>query len=492
MGPKVVLIAPGNTSMADPRIAPPLGLLYLAAAQMRAGFDAPVVVDLNVACYPAGPTGPKDHPGGHTHDFSIERCMAEIPRGADVYGLSIASMQMQLAVPILEQLREREPRALLVAGGAHVSADPEDLAGLVDVAVRFEGEDAWVAFLRVVERVHAATLGAGVNVVDALEEVEPRFRGKVRVVASGFHDPPGARTAFIVDGLQVDPLDNAPIPARELLDFGRYTRRIAGQAATNILASRGCPARCFYCQQQDLWGDGLRLQSPSRILAEVDDIYAKTGIRNLLFLDDSLTATSSARMRQLCDGLRERDVQWRGWTRANLVSRPEHLEMLRYMKASGFVSCCIGVEAGSDRLLKAIAKQTTVEQNRKAIRNLKAAGLKARTSIMVGLPGETWEDVEALIRFVAEEQPDDWILSSLVPLPGTPSWTEAERFGIRIDKAGVRRRRYADVFIVGGDETSGQFHEYADVSADEIALRHAFVQESLLRLCPRDRQGLVA
>lgn len=496
--PDVVLVAPPNTSMADPRIAPPLGILYLAAAQRRAGFSDPVVVDLNVACHEPG--APKDHPGGNTHDFSLGRCLREIPGGASVYGLSLASMQMPHGVALLAALREREPGAVLVVGGAHVSADVDDLVGLADVAIRYEGEDAWVALLRTVDRARSLGPNEALDYQAALERSEPRLRGRVSVRGGPSYDPEAAdprqvvnvRPTIVVDGLQVDPLDDAPVPARDLLDFSRYTRRIAGERATNIITSRGCPARCIYCQQEDLWGAGLRLQTPRRVLAEVDSIRETTGIGNLLFLDDSLTACSTARMHELCDGLRERGVKWRGWTRANLISRPGSVELLSYMRKSGFVSCCVGVEAGTDRLLRNIAKQTTVAQNRAALRNLRAAGVKVRCSIMVGLPGETWEDVRALVRFVAEEQPDDWILSSLVPLPGTPSWTEAERFGIRIDREGVRGRNYSDVFIVGGNEQSGQFHELDGVDADEIRLRHDYVQENLLRWCPRDRRGVIA
>lgn len=474
---KVCLIAPPNMSMADPRIAPPLGILYLAAAQRAAGLGDPIVVDLNVACYPAGPGGPKDHPGGGTHDFSLERMLAEVPTGCDVYGFSLASMQLASGLPLADALRRREPGAVLVAGGAHASALPDDLDRWFDVVVRLEGEVAWVALLA------ALADGAGKpgRPLDAaLRAIEPKLRTRFR-----------PSRGLVVDGVQVDPLDDAPIPARDLLDFSRYTRRIAGKAATNIITSRGCPARCTYCQQEALWGAGLRLQSPARVLAEVDAIRATTGIENLLFLDDSLTACSRARMSELCAGLKARGVQWRGWTRANLIARDDRLPMLREMRDAGFVSCCVGVESGSDRLLRAIDKQTTVEQNRAAIRNLKAAGIKARCSIMVGLPGETWDDVQALVDFVAEAQPDDWILSTLVPLPGTPSWDAPE---IEIDRDALAATAYRDVFIVGGNEVSGGgFWRYKDgTTAAEIDDRHTYCQEMLLRLCPRDRQGIVA
>ena len=477
---KVCLLSPPNKSMADPRIAPPLGILYLAAAQRRAGCGEPSVVDLNVACYPAGPDGPKDHPGGNTHDFSLARMLAEVPTGCDVYGFSLASMQLATGLPLVRALRGREPEAVFVAGGAHASALPSDLTADFDVVIRYEGEYAWIELLQAIPN------SERVKGVISVQSIAANFS---EWLATRWHIE--ANKSLVIDGLQVDPLDNAPIPARDLLDFSKYTRRIAGKPATNLLTSRGCPARCSYCQQTALWQEGLRLMTPARVLAEVDSIYETTGIRNILFLDDSLTACSTARMSELCAGLKERGVQWRGWTRANLIARPDRLPMLREMRDAGFVSCCVGVESASNHLLKNIAKQTTVDQNRAALRNLRAAGIKARCSIMVGLPGETWDDVQALVDFVADEQPDDWILSTLVPLPGTPSWDSPD---IEIDSGKVIDSAYEGVFIVGGNEQSGGgFWRYKDgTTAADIEDRHTFVQESLLRLCPRDRQGIVA
>lgn len=463
----VVLVAPPSPSMLDPRIAPPLGLLYLAA-WLREVERWPTkhpgssvrIVDHATACLQ--PDAPRGH---ETHDFSLARCMREIPEGADVYGLQLASMQLPHGVAIAEALRERDPKALIVAGGSHASAAPDEVAEWFDVVITQEGEAAFAAVL------------------------ERWFEGddEVRAAHRKRRNDPTAR-GVVVAGDKIDPLDNVPIPARDLLDFSLYTRKVAGAPATNIITSRGCPARCTFCQQDSLWGAGLRVQSSHRILREVDAIYETTGIRNLLFLDDSLSARKRTDMFALCEGLAARGVKWRGWTRANLIARPGEEEVLKAMADAGCQAICVGVEAGTDKVLKAVGKGTTVAQNRIAIERLKAAGMYARCSIMVGNPGETWDDIEALVRFIEEVQPDDWILSSFVPLPGTPSWDDPEKFGIIIDKDKARRERYRHFFVVGGDEQSGLVHRYTNgVGPEEIQLRHDYVQEALLRRAPRDR-----
>lgn len=472
--PVVVLVAPPNAAMLEPRIAPPLGLLNLVAWARAQGWDTSAwrVIDHATACYPPGREGPRGH---WTHDFSIARCMAEIPTGADIYGVQLSSMQIAHGRAIAQALREREPQALLVAGGSHASALADEccdsvamFGGHFDVIVEREGEHPFVQILESWDRLHRMDVAS----------------------VEGSRIAKGGR-GLIIRGEPVEPLDDLPFPARDMLDFSLYTRKIAGEPATNLISSRGCPARCLFCSQVSIWGDGaVRAMCSDRILAEVDHIYETTGIRNILFLDDSLTARKRSEMVKLCHGLAARGVKWRGWTRANLLARPGEDEVINLMAVSGCQALCVGVEAGTDKVLRAMDKGASVAQNRVALRRVAESGMSARCSIMVGSPSETWEDVFALVEFIESmrEWVDDWILSSFVPLPGTPSWDTPEKFGLVIDKEKATRDGYRHFYVVGGDEQSGMVHSYADgTGPEDIQRRHCYVQEALLRLAPRDR-----
>jgi len=289
-------------------------------------------------------------------------------------------------------------------------------------------------------------------------------------------------------------MDQLPIPARDVIDLSRYVRRIDGMPATNIITSRGCPGRCSFCQQESLWGRGLRLHSPQRVLEEVDTIRECNGIKNLLFLDDSLTCRKPGDMAAIAQGLGLRGALWRGWTRADLCVRPGDAQMLRTMEANGCRALCLGVEAGTDKVLRAMGKRTTMAKIDKAIRAVVDAGLDCRVSFMVGSPQETWEDVEALVRFIEghRDRISDWILSMFNPLPGSPCWENPDLYGMVIDRERARKDGYRGSFVVGGEEVAGGgYHRYrGGPDQEELAARHAYVQEALLRLCPRDRIGV--
>lgn len=407
---RISLIALPNPTLTDPRIAPPLGLLYLAGYLKKHGYNNIQVINL---------------------------AFQELPDiDADIIGVSVSSTQVAYANQYLERLSSLYPNSIIVVGGPHPTTLPNDL--LCDFAVVGEGEQA---FLDIVSG-------------DAVDTVVCRD--------------------YITD------IDDIPFPARELIDFKEYTRTIGGKPATNMITSRGCPARCIFCDQ-DVWQNKLRFHSAEHVLGEIDDIKAKTGIDRILFLDDTLTFNRE-RILEICEGLKKRGVLWRGWTRASCIDR----RLLKVMKDSGCQSLCIGVESGSDTILKNLHKGTTVAQNLKAIKIIKEAGMYARASIMIGSPGETPDTVAETKDFMAAAKPDDWIVSTFVPVVGSPAWKEPGKYGIRITD-----KDYANYFVVGYDQQSGLVFEQDSMSKDELIKQRKELIEWLTVNVPRKPEKVV-
>jgi anaerobic magnesium-protoporphyrin IX monomethyl ester cyclase len=86
----------------------------------------------------------------------------------------------------------------------------------------------------------------------------------------------------------------------------------------------------------------------------------------------------------------------------------------------------VGAESGSQKVLDAMEKGTTVDQVREAATRLKAAGIKVAFFLQFGYPGETWEDIEATLQLVRDCYPDDIGISVSYPLPGTPFYERVE------------------------------------------------------------------
>ena len=293
---------------------------------------------------------------------------------------------------------------LVVAGGPHPSALPaETLAECpdVDVVAVGDGEAATVALA---ERGPADDL-AGIV-----------FRRDGQYV----HTPPRAPPADL-DSFQ-------PIPY-DLFDMAHYAARDRWMirwlklAATNIRTSRGCPNRCRFCAGHVVSGLGVRFHSVQYVLQHIQDVVDRFGVEAVRFEDETLGA-DRGRLLALCEGIRRLDLHpkicWSGCLRVNQAEP----ELLAEMKSAGCIQIEYGFETGSDRMLGRLAKNTKVDQNRRAVRLTRAAGIRIFADVMVGLPGETEADFRDTVRFVRWAKPDIISASRLYPLPGTAIYDE--------------------------------------------------------------------
>jgi len=77
------------------------------------------------------------------------------------------------------------------------------------------------------------------------------------------------------------------------------------------------------------------------------------------------------------------------------------------------------VESGSQKMLSAMKKGTTVEQNERAIRLTKEVGISVAISVVVGYPGETADMLKQTFDFIRKTGPDYVYVCQAIPYPGT-------------------------------------------------------------------------
>lgn len=213
-------------------------------------------------------------------------------------------------------------------------------------------------------------------------------------------------------------LDDIPFPARSLLDMERYLRiwkEKMGVTVTQIISSRGCPFSCRFCDKKT-FGGKIRFMSPPKMIEEMELIFDGFAAEMIYFEEDLFTFNRK-RVLDFCN-LMERELPGRKWGAHSRVDTLD-LEMLTRMKQAGCTDLFFGVESGSQKILDFLGKGFTVEKIENAFRLAKKVGIKTEMYLIIGVPGETHEDIEMTKRMIAKLEPSSIDISFLTPIPGT-------------------------------------------------------------------------
>jgi hypothetical protein len=118
--------------------------------------------------------------------------------------------------------------------------------------------------------------------------------------------------------------------------------------------------------------------------------------------------------------------------RWNSFYRADHgdAETIELMARAGCEGVFLGIESGSDRVLKNMNKTARTHEYSAAIHQLRAAGISTYASLIVGFPGETAETVRETIDFIEAHQPDFFRAQLWYCDPITPIWEKKDQWGI--------------------------------------------------------------
>jgi anaerobic magnesium-protoporphyrin IX monomethyl ester cyclase len=145
------------------------------------------------------------------------------------------------------------------------------------------------------------------------------------------------------------------------------------------------------------------------------------GTKGIYFLGDNFTINKK-RTTELCELIKksEIDIEWVCDTRADMISR----DLLSTMKEAGLRTIWFGVESGSPRILEKINKGITLEQTVQAFALCREVGLQIACSFILGIPGETANDMEATFKFAKKLDPDWCQFNVFVAVPGSDLYDE--------------------------------------------------------------------
>ena len=376
---KVALISPPPASpwaFVDYQY-PLIGLAYLAAVLEKDGQEV-MVID----CPPQRLT--------YTH---IEQDIARFQ--PDIVGITSVTATFISALKVAKTAKQVYPHALVVLGGPHVTiADDQFILKHpeVDVVVKGEGEQTIVELARYISN----------NGVKSLSEVAGiTFRNNGQMVRT-------ARRPCIQN------LDELPYPAYHYFPLIKY--RIFKKIGVPMLTSRGCTSNCSFCLVPEIGGNNFRARTPTSVANELERVRDRYHIDFVTFNDEIFTYDKK-RVLDICLEIKQRRIKvpWDCQTRVDLVSK----ELLQRMKEANCQLVNFGVESGSQTILNAMKKGTTVQQNEESIRMTKEAGLSVTVSLVLGYPGETKETIGETIDFIKKTEPDDLYLYLATPFPST-------------------------------------------------------------------------
>ncbi len=168
--------------------------------------------------------------------------------------------------------------------------------------------------------------------------------------------------------------------------------------------ARGCPFTCSFCSQWKFWRD-YRIREPKAVVDEIEDLVKNHGVGFFILADEEPTIHRK-KFIAFCEELIARDlgVLWGINTRVTDILCDEAL--LPLFRKAGLVHVSLGTEAAAQLKLERFNKETTIEQNKKAIRLLREAGIVSEAQFIVGLENETAETLEETYQMARDWNPD--------------------------------------------------------------------------------------
>ena len=291
--------------------------------------------------------------------------------------------------------------ARVIAAGSDVSDAPEPyLRSGADVALKGEGLAALLELLHRLDsdpHIGCRELVAGV--------------GGVASLAAG--------TLAAINGARyLDETERGERAAWDLVDMDRYRDAwltAHGYFSLNMAASRGCPFRCAWCSKP-IWGNQYLQRNATAVGQEMAHLKGTFGPDHVWFADDIFgfrvdwVNEFAAAVRQ-AGGAVPFTIQ----TRADLLSE----RMALALSEASCQEAWLGAESGSQRVLDAMNKGTTVAEIVTARARLKSVGIRVGFFIQLGYLGEELSDILATRALLKTACPDDVGVSVSYPLPGT-------------------------------------------------------------------------
>jgi anaerobic magnesium-protoporphyrin IX monomethyl ester cyclase len=360
---------------------PPFNLARLSGVAKTAGYETHII-DLNIRAYkeykndwvpnkkipfPLWDSSASWHWLGDTYlrdihpvlEPLLSKAVDEIVEMApDVIGFSVYYISEEPTKWMCQELKKRMPNVKIAVGGSNVQKGWFKIHPFYDYVVNGEGEEAILKILDEVEN--------GISYSEPQYIVQPEEQ------------------RININGL--------PMPDYESIDFNQY--EIPNGVNSEI--SRGCTAKCTFCEETHFWK--YRQRQAVDLITEIEWLYYNKGTDVIWFID-SLVNGNLKELRAFAKALVAKGlkVKWTGYARCD--GRMDY-EYLKDLAAGGCIMLNYGVESGSQKVLDDMHKGVTIAEMEQNFKDGKKVGIWAATNWIVGFPTEDFQDFADSMTFL--------------------------------------------------------------------------------------------
>lgn len=320
----------------------------------------------------------------------------------ELLGLSCAINELNYVYSFCKKVKEKFPLLKIMVGGPMPSSSPEIFLRdeTIDFVVRGEGEEVVLNLVRCLEKDENLSVVKGIS-----------YKKEGQIIHN--------ELCHLIENL-----DSIPYPAYEKVNMEQYISMhewvIRGFPLKGIfeITSRGCPYRCTFCGASTVHGRKVRFRSAENVYAELKFLRDNYGVEGVFFSGDTFTL-NKRHVLEISSIMKELNLVWSCFARVDTIDE----DLLRIMKANGCLQLDFGVESGSNRILsKIIKKGTTVAQARNVFTLCRKYKMRTFANLMIGLPTETEEEMNATFNLSKELKAHAYILSIAMPFPNTELW----------------------------------------------------------------------
>ncbi len=323
-------------------------------------------------------------------DRGLEAALASFQ--PQMVAVTTLTPEVYTAQDILQRVKSFSAEIFTVIGGHHATLLPQDF------------------FL---PQVDAVAIGEGEIMFPALVRAVADRRSLEDVPNLVWQGPGGTFVGNCRSDRRID-LGNLSLPRRDLTESYRSEYFfLFDQPDTSIATSRGCPFRCNFCSVHEFYRGSTNQMPPRRVLSEI----ATVSTDHITFVDDNFLVNHD-RENVIADMIRAEGIKKRFSMECRTDSIVRHPELVEKWVNVGLYAVLLGLEGGSDQILKSVRKSASIGTNNRAIKILQDHGVIIWGAFLVD-PDWTADDFKKLRDYVSEKKITHTQFTILTPLPGT-------------------------------------------------------------------------